>query len=159
MLAPTRFDCAIIARPPTCFLEGHPRRRAPLPEFPRDGRGILHAHEGLADHAHHRDAESIVDEHPWCAQPVQRVSRVEATLIERILDSSGVTLSRCRGSRPTRADARHVRTAICFPYGIEENRPTWEQMALYTYQQGIAHRHMKPEDFFPRPASCTKVVI
>jgi 4,5-dihydroxyphthalate decarboxylase len=27
-----------------------------------------------------------------------------------------------------------------YPYGIEENRPTWEQMARYTYQQGIAHR-------------------
>ena len=45
-----------------------------------------------------------------------------------------------------------------FPYGIEENRATWEQMALYTYQQGIAHRHMKPEEFFPA-GIMTKVVI
>jgi 4,5-dihydroxyphthalate decarboxylase len=45
-----------------------------------------------------------------------------------------------------------------FPYGIDENRPTWEQMALYTYQQGIAHRHLKPEEFFP-PGIMTKVVI
>ena len=36
-----------------------------------------------------------------------------------------------------------------FPYGIEENRPTWEQMLRYTYEQGIAHRHAKPEEIFP----------
>ena len=45
-----------------------------------------------------------------------------------------------------------------FPYGIDENRATWEQMALYTYQQGIAHRHMKPEEFFPS-GIMTKVII
>ena len=45
-----------------------------------------------------------------------------------------------------------------FPYGIEENRPTWEQMLLYTYQQGIAHRHAAPEEIFPR-GIMTKVVI
>ena len=37
-----------------------------------------------------------------------------------------------------------------FPYGIEENRPTLEQFARYTYQQGIAHRHAKPEELFPK---------
>ena len=45
-----------------------------------------------------------------------------------------------------------------FPYGIEENRPTWEQMALYTYQQGIAHRQYKPEEIFPK-GIMTKVII
>jgi 4,5-dihydroxyphthalate decarboxylase len=37
-----------------------------------------------------------------------------------------------------------------FPYGIEENRPTLEQFARYTYEQGIAHRHAKPEELFPK---------
>ena len=37
-----------------------------------------------------------------------------------------------------------------FPYGIEENRPTWEQMLRYTHEQGIAHRHAKPEEIFPK---------
>ena len=41
-----------------------------------------------------------------------------------------------------------------FPYGIEENRPTWEQMALYTYQQGIAHRGIDDAgDHFPPPGA------
>jgi 4,5-dihydroxyphthalate decarboxylase len=37
-----------------------------------------------------------------------------------------------------------------FPFGIEENRPTLEQFARYTYEQGIAHRHAKPEELFPK---------
>ena len=37
-----------------------------------------------------------------------------------------------------------------FPYGIDENRPTWEQMLRYSYEQGIAHRHAKPEEIFPK---------
>ena len=45
-----------------------------------------------------------------------------------------------------------------FPFGIEENRPTWEQMLLYTHQPGIAHRHVKPEEIFPK-GIMTKVVI
>ena len=45
-----------------------------------------------------------------------------------------------------------------FPYGIEENRATWEQMALYTYQQGIAHREFTPEEIYPQ-GIMTKVII
>jgi 4,5-dihydroxyphthalate decarboxylase len=37
-----------------------------------------------------------------------------------------------------------------FPYGIEENRPTLEQFLRYTYEQGIAKRHAKPEEIFPK---------
>jgi 4,5-dihydroxyphthalate decarboxylase len=37
-----------------------------------------------------------------------------------------------------------------FPFGIEENRPTWEQLLLYAHQQGIAHRHATPEEIFPK---------
>ena len=39
-----------------------------------------------------------------------------------------------------------------------ENRATWEQMLLYTYQQGIAHKHVAPEDIFPK-GIMTSVVV
>jgi 4,5-dihydroxyphthalate decarboxylase len=45
-----------------------------------------------------------------------------------------------------------------FPYGIEENRATWEQILLYAHQQGIAHRLAKPEEMFPK-GIMTKIVI
>jgi 4,5-dihydroxyphthalate decarboxylase len=37
-----------------------------------------------------------------------------------------------------------------FPYGIEENRPTWEQFLRYAHEQGIAQRHAKAEEIFPQ---------
>ena len=45
-----------------------------------------------------------------------------------------------------------------FPYGIDENRKTFEQLALYTHQQGIAHRLMDVDDMFPKGVM-TKVII
>ena len=47
--------------------------------------------------------------------------------------------------------ARRMRDLMgdTFPFGVEANRPTWEQLLLYTYQQGIAHRHAKVEEVFP----------
>ena len=37
-----------------------------------------------------------------------------------------------------------------FPYGIDENRPTLEQFLRYTYEQGIAKHHAKPDDIFAK---------
>jgi hypothetical protein len=34
-----------------------------------------------------------------------------------------------------------------FAFGVEENRAILEQMALYTFQQGIAHQQFNPEKF------------
>jgi 4,5-dihydroxyphthalate decarboxylase len=45
-----------------------------------------------------------------------------------------------------------------FPFGIDENRTTLEALTLYTFQQGIAHRKMAPEDMFPKGVM-TKVII
>jgi 4,5-dihydroxyphthalate decarboxylase len=45
-----------------------------------------------------------------------------------------------------------------FPFGIDENRPTLEMLALYTYQQGIAHRQVAVDEMFP-PGVMTKIVI
>jgi 4,5-dihydroxyphthalate decarboxylase len=36
-----------------------------------------------------------------------------------------------------------------FPYGIEPNRAALELFLRYAYEQGIAHRHVRPEDIFP----------
>lgn len=45
--------------------------------------------------------------------------------------------------------AREVFGEDFFPYGIEPNRKTLEAFLLYTYEQGLAHRHLKVEDLFP----------
>jgi 4,5-dihydroxyphthalate decarboxylase len=37
-----------------------------------------------------------------------------------------------------------------FPYGIEENRPALELFLRYAYEQGIAHKPVRPEEIFPQ---------
>ena len=100
----------------------------------------------------------IIDEHPWVAR----------NLYNAFLESKKRSLERLLDPAVSRyplawlpAYARKMRDMFDgdpFPYGIEENRPTFEQMALYTYQQGIAHKHIDIDKYFPK-GIMTKIVI
>ena len=65
---------------------------------------------------------------------------------------------RCRGFRPTRARMTDAFGGDPFPYGIEPNRSTVDQLLQYAYQQGIAHRLATPDEVFPT-GIMTKVVV
>jgi 4,5-dihydroxyphthalate decarboxylase len=45
-----------------------------------------------------------------------------------------------------------------FPYGIEPNRATLDQLLRYACQQGIAHRLATPDEVFPA-GIMTKVIV
>ena len=158
MLASGEIDCAIIARPPTCFLEGHP-----------DVSRLFSDFQAMEETQYERTRvwpimhiiamkKSILNEHPWVARNLYNAFlESKRRSLERILDPA---VSRYPVPWLT-TYARRMRDTFggdLFPYGIEENRPTWEQAALYALQQGIAHRLMKPEELFPA-GIMTKVVI
>src|SRR3981189_870008 len=158
LLATGEIDCAIIARPPTCFLEGHPDVVRLFPHY-------LEMEEEYYEKTKvwpimHIIAmkKSILDENPWVARNVYNAFlESKRRSIERILDPA---VSRYPVPWLT-TYARKMPVmfgADLYPSGIEENSPTWEQMMLYTYQQGIAHRHAKPEEIFPK-GIMTKVII
>jgi 4,5-dihydroxyphthalate decarboxylase len=158
MLASGEIDCAIIARPPTCFLEGHPDVVRLYPDY-----------LGMEEEYYARTKvwpimhiiamkKKIVDENPWVARNlVNAFEESKRRSLERLLDPA---VSRYPLAwLPTYArKMRDMFGGDPFPYGIEPNRPTLEQMLLYTYQQGIAHKHVKPEDLFPKGVM-TKVVV
>ncbi|MBX9759390.1 MAG: ABC transporter substrate-binding protein [Beijerinckiaceae bacterium] len=158
MLASGEIDCAIIARPPTCFLEGHPDVERLFPDYlgmeeeyysKTKVWPIMHI---IAVQKH------IIDENPWVARNlINAFQESKRRSLERLFDPA---VSRYPLAwLPTYArKMRDMFGADPFPYGIEENRATWEQMLLYTYQQGIAHRHMKPEEIFPAGVM-TKVIV
>ena len=158
LLAAGDIDCAIIARPPTCFLEGHPDVVRLFPEY-------LEQEEAYYDRTKvwpimHIIAmrKRILDEHPWVARNLYNAfQESKRRSIERLLDPAV-----SRYPLPWLSTyARRMRDRFGgdpFPYGVEENRPTWEQMALYTWQQGIAHRQFTPEEIFPA-GIMTKVII
>ena len=158
MLAARQIDCAIIARPPTCFLEGHPDVVRLFPDYV-EMEEAYYARTRVWPIMHIiAMKKSIVDEHPWAPRNLYNAFlESKRRSVERILDPA---VSRY----PVPWLATYARR-MCdmfagdlYPYGIEENRPTWEQMALYTFQQGIAHRLMTPEEIFPT-GIMTKVVI
>jgi 4,5-dihydroxyphthalate decarboxylase len=158
LLAAGEIDCAIIARPPDCFLAGHPDVSRLFPDHLKMEEAyyertrvwpIMHI---IAMKKH------IADEHPWAARNLYNAfQESKRRSVARLLDPA---VSRY----PLPWLASYARSMVerfggdPFPYGIEENRPTWEQMALYTYQQGIARRRFTPEEIFPKGIA-TKVVI
>lgn len=158
MLASGELDCAIIARPPTCFLENHPDIVRLFPDF----TGIeedYYAQSGVWPIMHIvAMKKSVHDAHPWVARNLfNAFQESKRRSLERLLDPAvsryplawlptyGRKMQDIFGKDP-------------FPFGIEENRKTWEMMGLYTHQQGIAHRQFTPEEIFPASVQ-TKVII
>jgi 4,5-dihydroxyphthalate decarboxylase len=158
LLAAGEIDCAIIARPPTCFLEGHPDIVRLYPDYQQMEEEYYKKTKVWPIMHIIALRSSILEEHPWAARNLYNAFlESKRRSLERLLDPAV-----SRYPLPWLATyARRMRDIFgsdLFPYGIEENRATWEQMALYTWQQGIAHRQFKPEEIFPR-GLMTKVVI
>ena len=158
MLATGDLDCAIIARPPTCFLEGHPDVVRLFPDH-LAMEEAFYAETKVWPIMHIiAMRRSILEANPWVAR----------NLYNAFLESKDRSVARLMDPAVSRYPlawlstyARRMRDAFGgdpFPYGIEENRATWERMALYTHQQGIAHRQFTPEEIFPE-GIMTKVII
>jgi 4,5-dihydroxyphthalate decarboxylase len=102
--------------------------------------------------------KKVLDANPWVARNLLNAfQESKRRSLERLLDPA---VSRYPLAwLPTYArKMKDMFDGDPFPYGIEENRPTWEQMLLYTHQQGIAHRLAKPEEIFPKGVM-TNVVV
>jgi 4,5-dihydroxyphthalate decarboxylase len=158
MLAKGEIDCAIIARPPDCFIEGHPDVVRLFPDY-LEMEEQYYARTKVWPIMHIiAMRRAILDEHPWVARNLYNAfQESKRRSIERLLDPA---VSRYPLPwLPTYArKMRDLFGGDPFPYGIEQNRATWEQMARYAHQQGIAHRRYKPEEIFPA-GIMTKVVI
>lgn len=158
LLASQAIDCTIIARPPTCFLEGHPDVVRLFPDYQEKEEEYYERTKVWPIMHIIAMRKRILDENPWVARNLYNAFlESKRRSIERLFDPAV-----SRYPLPWLSTyARKMRDrfgADIFPYGIDENRPTWEQMALYTWQQGIAHRQFKPEEIFPR-GLMTQVII
>jgi 4,5-dihydroxyphthalate decarboxylase len=150
MLAAGELDCAIIARPPDCFREGHPDVIRLFPDFWNMEEAYFTKTKVYPVMHIIAMRKRIVDDNPWIAR----------NLYNAFLESKRRSLDRLLDPAVSRyplpwlpAYARKMRDMFGgdpFPFGIEENRPTLEQFARYTFEQGIAHRHAAPEEIFPK---------
>ena len=150
MVASGEIDCALIARPPNSFLQGHPDVVRLIPNYweleeqyyeKTKVWPIMHI---IVVQKH------LIDANPWIARNLLNAfQESKRRSLERLLDPA---VSRYPLAWLP-AYARKMRDMFGgdpFPYGIEENRPTLEQFCRYTFEQGIAHRHAKPEEIFQK---------
>jgi 4,5-dihydroxyphthalate decarboxylase len=149
MIASGEIDCALIARPPNSFLAGHPDVIRLFPDFHE--REEEHFARSRVFPIMHVIAmrRAILDANPWAARNLYNAfNESKRRSVERLLDPA---VSRYPLPwLPTYARGmRDLFGGDPFPFGIEENRPTLELFLQYTFEQGIAHRHAKPEEIFP----------
>jgi 4,5-dihydroxyphthalate decarboxylase len=150
MLANGDIDCALIARPQDCFRQGHPDVVRLFPDY------------WEMEEAYYKKTKvwpimhiivmkkAVLDENPWVARNLfNAFVESKRRSLERILDPA---VSRYPLPwLPTYArKMSEMFAGDPFPYGIEENRPTLEQFLRYTYEQGIAKHHAKPDDIFAK---------
>jgi 4,5-dihydroxyphthalate decarboxylase len=150
MIAAGEIDCALIARPPNCFLQGHPDVVRLFPNFLeleqqqyRDTKvfPIMHI---IAMKA------AILEDNPWVARNLYNAfNESKRRSQERLFDPA---VSRYPLPwLPTYArQMRETFGGDPFPFGIDENRPTLAVFLKYCHQQGIAHRLAAPEEIFPK---------
>jgi 4,5-dihydroxyphthalate decarboxylase len=149
MLASGEIDCALIARPPDCFLAGHPDVGRLFPNF-LEMEEEHYAQSKVYPIMHviavKRD---IIDAHPWVGRNLYNAfNESKRRSVVRLLDPA---VSRYPLPwLPTYA--RQIADLFGgdpYPFGIEPNRPTLELFLRYTHEQGIAHRLVAPEEIFP----------
>jgi 4,5-dihydroxyphthalate decarboxylase len=150
MLAAGEIDCALIARPPTCFLQGHPDIVRLFPDF-MEIEEQYYARTKVFPIMHIIAIKrALLDRHPWIARNLYNAFlESKRRSLERLLDPA-VSRYPLPWLPTYGRKMRDLFGGDPFPFGIEENRPTLELFLQYTYEQGIAHRLVAPEDIFPK---------
>src|SRR5919112_489061 len=158
LLAAGDIDCALIARPPTCFLQGHPDVVRLYPDF--ETRELAYYQRTGIWPIMHIIAmrRQILADNPWVARNLyDAFLESKQRSVERLLDPA---VSRYPLPwLPTYAASMADRFGgDPFPYGVDANRATFSQLLLYAHQQGIAHRLATPDEVFPA-GIMTKIVV
>jgi 4,5-dihydroxyphthalate decarboxylase len=150
LLAHGEIDCALIARPPDCFRQGHPDVVRLFPDYWEMEERYYERPKVWPIMHIIAIQKRVLDDNPWVAR----------NLLNAFLESKRRSLERISDPAVSRyplawlpAYAQKMRKVFGgdpFPFGIEENRPTLEQFLRYSYEQGIAKRHAKPEEIFSK---------
>ncbi|HEX9810325.1 MAG TPA: ABC transporter substrate-binding protein [Alphaproteobacteria bacterium] len=149
MLASGEVDAALVARAPLVFQRGHPDVKRLFPDY-RALEESYYDETGVFPIMHvialRRD---ILEGRPWIARNLMRA--FEASKDRAVRRSLEISVSRyCVPWLVDHAEQMMKKFGgDFFPYGIEPNRKTLEAFCQYAHEQGIAHRHVKPEELFP----------
>lgn len=149
MLIDGELDAALMAQPPVRYLQGHPNIARMFPDW-------LQAEQQYAARTRiipimHTIAmrREILAEHPWAAANLFRAfDEARRRSVERTL-YAGVTYFPILWGFEHAKGTQNLFDGEYWPYGIEPNRRTLEAFLRYSYEQGVCHRLLKPEELFP----------
>ncbi|MDF1593583.1 MAG: hypothetical protein P1P89_18905 [Desulfobacterales bacterium] len=151
-------DVVMTARPPQAFVDGNPEIIRLFPDFmPVEeaywkDTGIFPIMHIIVIRA------EVLQRHPWVAMNLYKAfEEAKRRSIERALDVSATRFPIPWGfefaNRAVKIFGRDY-----WPYGISPNRTTLEAFLQYTYEQGVCHRRLKPEELFPKSVQSSYVV-
>ena len=151
LLARGAIDCAPIARPPTCFLQGHSDIVRLFPDY------------WAMEEAYYRRTKvwpimHIIAMQKHLLDEVRRGRTQSAQCVRRVRSggaSSACSIRQCPaipspGCPPTCAKCARCLTATRSHSGSRKTALPLRQFLRYTHEQGIAHRHAKPEEIFSK---------
>ena len=149
LLLDGEIEAIMTAHPPELFEHGDPR----IVRLYKDYRPVeeqYYKETGIWPIMHlYAIRREVFEAHPWVARNLYKAF-VEAK--DRAL-ARALEVTACRYPFAWCYDAAEKAKALFgddfYPYGIESNRTTLEAFLLYGYEQGLLHKHLKPEDLFP----------
>jgi 4,5-dihydroxyphthalate decarboxylase len=149
MLASGELDAAFSAHAPHSFLQRHPNVQRLFPNY-REVEAEYYKKTKVFPIMHViAIKKAILEENPWAAANLMTAfEAARANSIARVLE---ITASRMPIPWLTYEGEEKMKLLgdDYFPYGLEDNRVTLEAFLKWTYEQGIAQKHLKPEDLFP----------
>lgn len=149
MLASGEVDAVMVARQPKVFLQKHPDVARLFPDYLAAERQYFAA-SGVYPIMHVMAMrKDVLRQNPWLARNLYHAFEASRRrCIQRLRDSSE-SLYPLPGVTHYADSLERIAGGDFFPYGIEANRKTLELFLRYAYEQGLAHRLVKPEDIFP----------
>jgi 4,5-dihydroxyphthalate decarboxylase len=149
MIANHELDCIMVARAPSVYRRKHPDIERLFPDYQTVEEEYFtrtKVYPIMHIIAMRRD---MLAANPWIARNLYNAfEQSKQNSLERLLE-----IAVSRYPLPWLTDFAEKMAekfgGDFFPFGIEENRPTLELFLQYAYEQGIAHRLVKPEDIFP----------
>lgn len=148
LLAEGAIDGVISARAPSCFLEKHPKVQRLFPDFRAVEQGY-YRRTGIFPIMHAVGVRNdLAEKHPWLPASVMKAfSEAKQFADEDLREVTALKI----GLPWVTAEVESTEAVMgrdFWSYGVEANRKTLEAMARYSFEQGLAVRHLAVEEMF-----------
>ncbi len=152
MLFDKDLEAMFSAHPPDAFVAGDPRMVRLIPDY-REAEETYFRDTGIFPIMHTVAVRrSVFEANPWVAMNLFKAfNEAKRRSVARILD-----LTASQIAVPWGNDNAEKTNKLIFgdgeywPYGIEPSRVTLDSFLQFSFEQGLSHKKLEPEDLFPK---------